>query len=184
MDCKNNISDQLSSELLYNINKRIEDAESKLSECHKECECTELKIHEANQLKDKGTFVLKMVKGRYDNLNDELREIHFNYAKCSEKINSNKENVQQNINSLTMQRIHLRKELQELKKTADENKEKLMEVKRMITTQENKNMALMRKLKRMMKNMHITPDLKDRINVILNDPRLTNVQNYNQAPNQ
>ncbi|CAK9811267.1 hypothetical protein ANTQUA_LOCUS6743 [Anthophora quadrimaculata] len=165
------------------MNKSIEDVESKLSECHKECEFTELKIHETTQLKDKGTFVLKMVKRRYDNLNDELKEIHFNYAKCSEKINSNKENVQQNINSLTMQRNQLRKELEELKKIADENKEKLMEVKRMIIIQEKKNMALMRKLKRMMRNMHITPDLKDRVNVILNDPRLTNVQNYNQFPN-
>ncbi|KOC60388.1 hypothetical protein WH47_08727 [Habropoda laboriosa] len=135
LECDKN-QENWNSELLYDINKKIEDAESELFECHKECESTELEIYDVNQLKDKGKFVLKNIEGRYNNVNDELKEIHFNYEKCLEKVHSNKENVQQNINFLTMQRRYLRKELEELKKIADKNKEKLMEVQKMITIQE------------------------------------------------
>lgn len=41
-------------------------------------------------------------------------------------------------------------------------------------------MALAKKLKRMAGNVRMAPNLKDRINTILNDPRITNLKNTTQ----
>lgn len=175
--------------------KEIDDVESELLECQKECATTEIEIYNVNQLKDKGTYVLENVKRRYNDLEEELKEIHYNYLKCIEKTNN--ETIQQKIDSLTLQRDNLKRELEELSKAADENNKKIMAVKKMIKIQEvsfiyilyqhirsnfhiyfylqKKNMALIRKLKK----LQITPDLNDRVNMILTDPRLTKQKNSN-----
>lgn len=44
---------------------------------------------------------------------------------------------------------------------------------------QKKNMALARKLKKMVENMQITPDLSEKVNMILVDPRLTDIKNSN-----
>ena len=71
------------------MDKETEDTKSKLLECQKECEDTEIEIYNVNQLKDKGTFVLQNVERKYNNLDEELKEIHCNYMKCNEKANFN-----------------------------------------------------------------------------------------------
>ncbi|CAD1478547.1 unnamed protein product, partial [Heterotrigona itama] len=157
------IQETWNSDQLYRMVKETEDIRSKLLECQKECKDTEIEIYNVNQLKDK---------------DEELKEIHCNYMKCNEKANFN-ETVQQKINSLISQRDNLKKELDELKKTADKNNKELMEMQKMITIQEKKNMALARKLKKMVENMRITPDLSEKVNMILADPRLINIRNSN-----
>lgn len=114
--------------------KEVDDVESELLECQKECATTEIEIYNVNQLKDKGTYVLENVKRKYNDLEEELKEVHCNYLKCIEKTNN--ETIQQKIDSLTLQRDNLRKELEELSKTADENNKKIMAVKKMIKIQE------------------------------------------------
>lgn len=105
-------------------------------ECQSKCESTVTKIYDVNQLKDKGTFVLKDVTRKYSNLDEELYEIHCNYVKCAEKINSCEEYVNRKIDALTLQRDNLKKELSELKTKTEENDKMLMEIKKMITIQE------------------------------------------------
>ncbi|KAK1122939.1 hypothetical protein K0M31_008577 [Melipona bicolor] len=192
MDCNNHNVDQSSfaalqysgiqetwnSDQLYRMDKETEDTKSKLSECQKECEDTEIEIYNVNQLKDKGTFVLQNVERKCNNLDEELKEVHRNYMKCNEKANFN-EIVQQRINSLISQRDNLKRELDELKKAADKNNKELIEIQKMITIQEKKNMALVRKLKNMVENIRLTPDLSEKVNMILADPRLTNIKNSN-----
>ncbi|XP_043590393.1 uncharacterized protein LOC122571117 isoform X2 [Bombus pyrosoma] len=158
---------------LYRMYKEIDDVESELLECQKECATTEIEIYNANQLKDKGTYVLENVKRRYNDLEEELKEVHCNYLKCIEKANN--ESIQQKIDSLTLQRDNLKRELEELNKAADANNKKIVAVKKMIKIQEKKNMALIRKLKK----FQITPDLNDRVNMILTDPRLIKQNNSN-----
>lgn len=114
--------------------KEVDDVESELLECQKECATTEIEIYNVNQLKDKGTYVLENVKRKYNDLEEELKEVHCNYLKCIEKTNN--ETIQQKIDSLTLQRDNLRRELEELSKTADENNKKIMAVKKMIKIQE------------------------------------------------
>lgn len=122
------------SDQLYRMYKEIDDVESELLECQKECATTEIEIYNVNQLKDKGTYVLENVKRRYNDLEEELKEVHCNYLKCIEKTNN--ETIQQKIDSLTLQRDNLRRELEELNKAADENNKKIMAVKKMIKIQE------------------------------------------------
>lgn len=122
------------SDQLYRMYKEIGDVESELLECQKECATTEIEIYNVNQLKDKGTYVLENVKRRYNDLEEELKEVHCNYLKCIEKTNN--ETIQQKIDSLTLQRDNLRRELEELNKAADENTKKIMAVKKMIKIQE------------------------------------------------
>lgn len=114
--------------------KEVDDVESELLECQKECATTEIEIYNVNQLKDKGTYVLENVKRKCNDLEEELKEVHCNYLKCIEKTNN--ETIQQKIDSLTLQRDNLRRELEELSKTADENNKKIMAVKKMIKIQE------------------------------------------------
>lgn len=123
------------SDELYQMHREINDVKSKLLECQKEYEYTEVEIHNVNQLKDKGMYVLNNVERNYNNLDEELKQIHCNYVKCIEKVNDN-DTIQQRINSLTMQRDNLRKKLDELKKATDENNKKLIEIKNMIIIQE------------------------------------------------
>lgn len=122
------------SDQLYRMYKEVDDVESELLECQKECATTEIEIYNVNQLKDKGTYVLENVKRKYNDLEEELKEVHCNYLKCIEKTNN--ETIQQKIDSLTLQRDNLRRELEELSKTADENNKKIMAVKKMIKIQE------------------------------------------------
>ncbi|KOX74303.1 hypothetical protein WN51_00647 [Melipona quadrifasciata] len=172
------IQETWNSDQLYRMDKETEDTKSKLSECQKECEDTEIEIYNVNQLKDKGTFVLQNVERKCNNLDEEFKKIHCNYMKCNEKANFN-ETVQQRINSLISQRDNLKRELDELKKAADKNNKELIEIQKMITIQEKKNMALARKLKKMVENIRITPELSEKVNTILADPRLTNIKNSN-----
>lgn len=123
------------SDELYQMHREINDVKSKLLECQKEYEYTEVEIHNVNQLKDKGMYVLNNVERNYNNLDEELKQIHCNYVKCIEKVNDN-DTIQQRINSLTIQRDNLRKKLDELKKATDENNKKLIEIKNMIIIQE------------------------------------------------
>lgn len=97
------------SDELYQMHREINDIKSKLLECQKEYEYTEVEIHNVNQLKDKGIYVLNNVERNYNNLDEELKQIHCNYVKCIEKVNSDDDTIQQRINSLTMQRDNLKK---------------------------------------------------------------------------
>lgn len=126
----------LNTDKLYQIHREINDVKSKLLECQKEYEYTEVEIYNVNQLKDKGIYVLNNVERNYNNLDEELKQIHCNYIKCIEKVNSDNDTIQQRMNSLTMQRDNLRKKLDELEKTTDENNKKLIEIKNMIIIQE------------------------------------------------
>ncbi|XP_076395909.1 uncharacterized protein LOC105664116 [Megachile rotundata] len=164
------------NEDLFQLDEEINDVRSKLLECQSKCESTVSKIYDVNQLKDKGTFVLKDVTRKYSKLDEELYGIHCNYVKCAEKINSCEEYVNQKIDALTLQRDNLKKELSELKTKAEENDKQLMEIKKMITIQEKKNTALIRKLRRLVENTHIPPNLEAKVIAILNDPRVTNTK--------
>lgn len=132
----NKIQANSNSDELYQMHREINDIKSKLLECQKEYEYTEVEIHNVNQLKDKGIYVLNNVERNYNNLDEELKQIHCNYVKCIEKVNSDDDTIQQRINSLTMQRDNLKKKLDELQKTTDENNKKLIEIKNMIIIQE------------------------------------------------
>lgn len=118
------------------MDREMDHIKTQLLECETEYEQTEIEIYNFDQLTNKGTYVLKNVEREYNNLNDELGVIHRNYMKCVEKANSTNGTIQQTIDSLTLQRDNLKKELDGLKKTADENNEKLMEIEKMITIQE------------------------------------------------
>ncbi|XP_017755032.1 PREDICTED: uncharacterized protein LOC108547154 [Eufriesea mexicana] len=142
-DCKNHNVEQSSPVRrkwnfyqLYRMDKEIDDIKTQLLECETEYEHTEIEIYNFDQLKNKGTYVLKNVERQYNNLDEELRGIHSNYIKCIEKVNFTNGTMQQTMDSLTLERDNLKKELDELIKTADENNKKLMEIEKMITIQE------------------------------------------------
>lgn len=120
----------------YELDKEMKDVKSKLLECQSKCEETIIKMCNVSQLKDKGTFVLKDVVRKYNDLDKELYDIHCNYVKCTERINSHEDYVIRKIKTLTLQRDNLKEELSELKRKADENDKILMEIKKIITIQE------------------------------------------------
>ncbi|XP_076682550.1 uncharacterized protein LOC143376293 [Andrena cerasifolii] len=166
---------------LYEMGTRMEELKLKLLETRKKCECTDRETDDVMQLKDKGLFILKNFERKYESVNEELKDLHDDYVKCVSKVTSRKEIDYQEINFLTLQRDSLRQELLELKRTADENSKNLAEMWKIITAQEKKNAAMIRKLKRIMEKhcTNITQDLKERINAVLCDPRntKTNVPN-------
>ncbi|XP_076763277.1 uncharacterized protein LOC143430748 [Xylocopa sonorina] len=190
MDCKNNNIGELLLGLKsdgmqenwefgesYSIDKELEDVKIKILKLETEYEFTEMQINEVNQLWDKGAYVLKNVEQQNNGLEEQLKEIHWNYMKCIEMVNSNEETVRESTKYLSLQRDNLKTELKELQKKAEEYDRKLIEVKKMITIQEKKNMALVRKLKKSVENVRITPNLRSRVNKILNDPRIANLKN-------
>ncbi|XP_034184010.2 uncharacterized protein LOC117606093 [Osmia lignaria lignaria] len=160
----------------YELDEQMKDVKSKLLECQSKCEDTIIEMCNVSQLKDKGTFVLKDVVRKYNDLDKELYQIHCNYIKCAEKIDSHEEYIIRKIKTLTLQRDNLKEELSEIKRKADENDKILTEIRKMITIQEKKNTALIRKLRKQVENMHISPNLEGKVNTILNDPRVTNTK--------
>ncbi|CAL7939776.1 unnamed protein product [Xylocopa violacea] len=171
------IQENKESDESYSIDKEIEDVKIQILKMENEYESTEMQIDEVNRLEDKGAYVLKNVEQQNNGLEEQFKEIHWNYMKCIEIVNSNEETVRENTKYLTLQRDNLKTQLKELQKKAEEYNRKLIEVKKMITIQEKKNMALVRKLKKSVENVHITPNLRSRVNKILNDPRIAHVKN-------
>ncbi|XP_076173346.1 uncharacterized protein LOC143149661 [Ptiloglossa arizonensis] len=170
----------LNSYELYRIDEEIQHSKSELIDCRKECESTEMEMITVNQLEDKGIFILKDMERKYKELDDELEKVHHDYIKCANNVNRYEEAVSQKVSSLTQERDNLRKELSDLRKVADENSKKLIEIKKMITIQEKKNIALIQKLKKLVERRNITQDLKERVNAVLSDPRITNVNVFTQ----
>lgn len=121
---------------LYEMGKQMEELKLKLLESRKKCECTDAEMDDVIQLKDKGLFILKNFERKYENVNEELKDLHDNYVKCVSKVNSREEIDYQEIHFLTLQRDSLKKELIELKMIADENSKKLAEIWKIITAQE------------------------------------------------
>ncbi|XP_076380404.1 uncharacterized protein LOC143259959 [Megalopta genalis] len=163
------------------VDEEINDIKVELAKSRKEYQSVEEEIREVCRLKDKGLFILKDKERKYKELESEMNEIHNDYMKCVEKVNSYEKNVQHKIESLTLLRANLKQELEELQKRADENGRNLADIKRRITVQEKKNIALLRRLKKMAGKKTLTEDLKERINAALRDPRITgtNISNQN-----
>ncbi|XP_078047407.1 uncharacterized protein LOC144475400 [Augochlora pura] len=162
------------------VNEEINDIKLELAKSRKEYQSVEEEIRQVSQLKDKGLFILKDKERKYKELEKEMYEIHSDYIKCVEKVNSYEKNVQYKVESLTLERANLKKELEELQKRADENGRNLADIKRRITIEEKKNIALLRKLKKVASKKNLTQDLKERINAALRDPRITGVNISNQ----
>ncbi|XP_053973013.1 uncharacterized protein LOC128873448 [Hylaeus volcanicus] len=158
---------------LGEIKMAIEYYKSKLVECRNDYQSTEMEIFNVNHMANKGLFILKDMEIKYKDLEVELDKVHCEYIKCVQNVNNYEETVHQKVNSLTLKRDNLKKELTDLKNVADENDKKLIEIRNMITVQEKKNIALLRKLKKIVERTSITPDLKGRANAILSDPRVT-----------
>lgn len=121
---------------LHRIDEQLEDSKLKLLELHRECERTEIEMCGVSQLKDKGLFVQKSIERRYENVTEELKQVHRKYINCINKVNSQRGIDQQKINSLTLQRDNLKTELRQIKERVDENNRKFTEIKKMTTVQE------------------------------------------------
>ncbi|XP_076644768.1 uncharacterized protein LOC143354501 [Halictus rubicundus] len=146
-----------------------------------EYQSVEAEICKVTQLKNKGLFILKDTQRKYKQFEKELEEIHSDYVECVNRVNSYEKNVSRKIESLTLERNNLKKEFLELRQRADENNKRLEEIKKLIAVQEKKNIALLRRLKKVASRKILTQDLKEKINAALSDPRIigTGVSNAN-----
>ncbi|KZC13658.1 hypothetical protein WN55_05211 [Dufourea novaeangliae] len=179
--CLNNaVRDILNSCNFHQVDEEIRDFKSKLLESRKECENVEIEICDVSQLKDKGLFVLKDIERKYKQLERELNDVHCQYTEHVREVNSYEKTVYRKIECLTLQRDKLKKELEQLQKSANKNDKKLVEIRTLITCQEQKNMALLRKLKKMKNRTNVSQDLKGRINTVLCDSRITKINVPNQ----
>ncbi|XP_076621641.1 uncharacterized protein LOC143342045 [Colletes latitarsis] len=153
------------------MDKEIGHFKAKLIECRKESESTEIEILNVNQLQDKGLFILKDMQRKYKQIEEEMKEIHCEYLKCVNNVKCYEGTVHRKVNSLTLKRDNLKTELANLNKVANENKKKLMDIRKMIEIQEKKNIALLRKLKKTEERTNIPQDLKEKVKEVLSDPR-------------
>ncbi|XP_076221864.1 uncharacterized protein LOC143174346 [Nomia melanderi] len=163
------------------VDKEIENIKLNIQESRDEYMSVETEICEVNQLKDKGLFILKDTERKYKELQEEMKQIHCEYIECVKRVNSYDKVVHNKIESLTLQRDNLKKELEELQERTEDNSKKLEEIKKAIVIQEKKNMALLRKLKKMASRKKLSPDMREQINAVFSDSRITKTNVPNQT---
>ncbi|XP_011166337.1 uncharacterized protein LOC105200472 isoform X2 [Solenopsis invicta] len=166
-----NDSVDLINSKLSQIEREIDCNKPMLQSCRDKYENIETEICNARQLQRKAQFVLDNVRSEEENLHESFRNLRLNYEMCVEKSGGYQdpnETIRVKINEVTTLRKNLMEELLQLRKKLDDDGKKLVRVKAMITEQEKKNVAQLRKLKEISESaVPISLDVKKRIDTVL-----------------
>ncbi|XP_012232355.1 epidermal growth factor receptor substrate 15-like [Linepithema humile] len=162
---------------LHQMERAIDHYKLKLQRSRENYERVETEICDVNQLQHKASFMLNDMQLKKENLYECLKNIHLNYESCVEKSGGYKdqdEKIRTKVSELATKRSNLMEELTQLKKNADDNDKKLVRVKAMITEQEQKNMMLLRELKKKSENVtFIQQSIEKRIDTVLQQLKIS-----------